>query len=137
MTFEILGNTDYKHMQERRYINGSAENIGKLAKLLEQEGVNFSGRISNSKGTITVSGNEAHEMACKLFNAIRDSEPEPEKKNIIETKPYKYISDKKYVNGDEESVRSAIEILQKRNIEFSSNIRSADRATIIAPPINS
>ncbi|MBP1546582.1 MAG: hypothetical protein J6A37_08280 [Oscillospiraceae bacterium] len=130
MSFRIIGDADYRNMQDKKYVNGSADEIGMLAEALQAQGISFSGNITNTRGTITVSGTEIYRKACDMLKAFQQSAPEPEKKNVIETKPYKYIADKKYVNGDEESIRKVIDILIKKKMEFSSNIRSKDRAAI-------
>jgi len=130
MSFRIIGDADYRNMQDKKYINGSADEIGMLAEALLAQGISFSGNITNTRGTITVSGTEMYRKACDMLKAFQQSAPESEKKNVIETKPYKYIADKKYVNGDEESIRKVIDILIKKKMEFSSNIRSKDRAAI-------
>lgn len=54
----IIGNTPYRNIQNKKYIDSTAEYIGKLADFLDKEQIPYSGRISEYKSTITVSGDE-------------------------------------------------------------------------------
>jgi hypothetical protein len=42
----IIGNTPYRNIQNKKYIDSTAEYIGKLADFLDKEQIPYSGRIS-------------------------------------------------------------------------------------------
>lgn len=62
----IIGNTPYRNIQNKKYIDSTAEYIGKLADFLDKEQIPYSGRISEYKSTITVSGKEPW-GTCKAY----------------------------------------------------------------------
>lgn len=52
----IIGNTEYRYIPQKEYFKADRDVILKMAALMEQQNIKFSGRIyTNNKGTITVS----------------------------------------------------------------------------------
>ena len=68
----IIGNTPYRNIQNKKYIDSTAEYIGKLADFLDKEQIPYSGRISEYKSTITVSGDENFKRASEILDKIKD-----------------------------------------------------------------
>ena len=128
----IIGTVDYKDIKEKKYINiNSVEECQKIADELTAQGIQFSGRIQYhlQKGTITVSP-ENYKAACDALAKVRSNSPVEKKNTIIGNKPYKYISDKKFIKSNEADIRKLADILTEQNVQFSGCIYSADNATI-------
>lgn len=53
---EIIGNVDYKDIQNKVYINGDKDTISDIAQMADADGIQYSGRINGDKSTITVDG---------------------------------------------------------------------------------
>lgn len=53
---EIIGNADYKDIQNKVYINGDKDTISDIAQKADADGIQYSGRINGDKSAITVDG---------------------------------------------------------------------------------
>ena len=71
MSNQIIGNTEYNSIKEKAYINGTQENLMRLAAELDKSGISYSGRISDYRSaitvTLTVSGDEMQELVKRYF----------------------------------------------------------------------
>lgn len=52
----IIGNTEYKDIENKTYINGSTGVIKEIAKNAQEKGIEFSGKYSGKHSTLTVDG---------------------------------------------------------------------------------
>lgn len=128
----IVGTIDYKNIKVKKFINNiSIEDCQKAVDELTVQGVPFSGLLQYKlqKGTITVSP-ENYKAACDVLTKVRSNSPVEKKNTIIGNKPYKYISDKKFIKANEADIRKLADILTEQNVQFSGCIYSADNATI-------
>ncbi|MGN1107381.1 MAG: YodL domain-containing protein, partial [Huintestinicola sp.] len=128
----IVGTIDYKNIKVKKFINNiSIEDCQKVVDELTKQGIPFSGLLQYKlqKGTITVSP-ENYKAACDALAQVRSNSPVEKKNTIIGNKPYKYISDKKFIKANEADIRKLADILTEQNVQFSGCIYSSDNATI-------
>ncbi len=127
MSNQIIGNTEYNLIKEKAYINGTQENLMRLAEELDKAGISYSGRISDYRSAITVEAADRArtlEIMKGILNAAKVNVPEdnPEK-NIIGNAEYRYISNKRYVRGEAEAMLRTADRLTAENISFSGRIK--------------
>lgn len=111
----IIGNTPYRNIQNKKYIDSTAEYIGKLADFLEKEQIPYSGRISEYKSTITVSGEENFKRASEILDRIMSENP----RRFIGNTQYKYIRDKRIIPMDADIVDKIAARLDSEHIMYS------------------
>ncbi|MCH5199706.1 MAG: AAA family ATPase [Oscillospiraceae bacterium] len=126
MSSQIIGNTEYNSIKEKAYINGKQENIMQLAAELDKAGINYSGRVSNYRSSITVEAADRArtlEIMKGILNAEKKNIPaENTEKNIIGNAEYRYIPNKRYVRGETEAMLRTADRLTAENISFSGRI---------------
>ena len=128
----IVGTIEYKNIKVKKFINNiSIEDCQKVVDELTAQGIPFSGLLQYKlqKGTITVSP-ENYKTACDALEKVRSNSPVEKKNTIIGNKPYKYISDKKFIKANEADIRKLADILTEQNVQFSGCIYNSDNATI-------
>lgn len=111
----IIGNTPYRNIQNKKYIDSTAEYIGKLADFLDKEQIPYSGRISDYKATITVSGDENFKRASEILDKIKAENP----RRFIGNTQYKYIKDKRIIPIDADIVDKIAARLDSEHIMYS------------------
>ena len=111
----IIGNTPYRNIQNKKYIDSTAEYIGKLADFLDKEQIPYSGRISEYKSTITVSGEENFKRASEILDRIKSENP----RRFIGNTQYKYIKDKRIIPIDADIVDKIAARLDSEHIMYS------------------
>lgn len=111
----IIGNTPYHNIQNKKYIDSTAEYIGKLADFLDKEQIPYSGRISEYKSTITVSGDENFKRASEILDKIKAENP----RRFIGNTQYKYIRDKRIISMDADVVDKIAARLDSEHIMYS------------------
>lgn len=111
----IIGNTPYRNIQNKKYIDSTAEYIGKLADFLDKEQIPYSGRISDYKATITVSGDENFKRASEILDKIKAENP----RRFIGNTQYKYIRDKRIISMDADVVDKIAARLDSEHIMYS------------------
>ena len=111
----IIGNTPYRNIQNKKYIDSTAEYIGKLADFLDKEQIPYSGRISEYKSTITVSGDENFKRASEILERIKAENP----RRFIGNTQYKYIRDKRIISMDADIVDKIAARLDSEHIMYS------------------
>lgn len=133
MANKIIGNTEYKTIRDKAYINGTQENVMQLAAELDRAGINYSGRVSEYRSAITVEAADrakALEIMNRILYAAKEKTPaENTEKNIIGNTEYRYIADKRYVKGETEIMLRIADRLAAENISFSGRI-NGDTATV-------
>lgn len=127
MSNQIIGNTEYNSIKEKAYINGTQENLMRLAAELDKSGISYSGRISDYRSAITVEAADRArtlEIMKGILNAAKENVPEDNsEKNIIGNAEYRYISNKRYVRGETEAMLRTADRLTAENISFSGRIK--------------
>ena len=129
----IIGNTDYKYIPQKTYLNDDRETILKMAELANKANISFSARIYPSgKAVMTVSQADMARM-----NAIRDAVKAMRKpmiqntrqasQEIIGNKPYREIQNRQFMISPLTPKRyHKIEPkLLERGAEFSGLIRDS------------
>lgn len=111
----IIGNTPYRNIQNKKYIDSTAEYIGKLADFLDKEQIPYSGRISDYKSTITVSGDENFKRASEILDKIKAENP----RRFIGNTQYKYIRDKRIIPMDADVIDKIAARLDSEHIMYS------------------
>ena len=111
----IIGNTPYRNIQNKKYIDSTAEYIGKLADFLDKEQIPYSGRISEYKSTITVSGDENFKRASEILDKIKAENP----RRFIGNTQYKYIRDKRIIPMDADVIDKIAARLDSEHIMYS------------------
>lgn len=111
----IIGNTPYRNIQNKKYIDSTAEYIGKLADFLDKEQIPYSGRISEYKSTITVSGDENFRKANEILDRIKSENP----RRFIGNTQYKYIRDKRIIPMDADIADKIAARLDSEHIMYS------------------
>lgn len=127
MSNQIIWNTEYNAIKEKAYINGTQENLMRLAAELDKSGISYSGRISDYRSAITVEAADRArtlEIMKGILNAAKENVPEDNsEKNIIGNAEYRYISNKRYVRGETEAILRTADRLTAENISFSGRIK--------------
>ncbi len=111
----IIGNTPYRNIQNKKYIDNTAEYIGKLADFLDKAQIPYSGRISEYKSTITVSGDENFKRASEILERIKAENP----RRFIGNTQYKYIRDKRIIPMDADVIDKIAARLDSEHIMYS------------------
>lgn len=132
MSNQIIGNTEYKSIKDKAYINGTQENIMRLAAELDKAGINYSGRIGY-KSAVTVEAAD-RAKALELMNGIISAAKgkpleENSERNIIGNAEYRFIANKRYVKGETEAMLRTADRLTAENISFSGRI-NGDTVTL-------
>lgn len=71
----IIGNTEYRYIADKKYINTDRETALQIANILSGDNrIQFSGRIQGERATITVSGNENAETVRRMLDNIRNAD---------------------------------------------------------------
>lgn len=72
---KIIGNTEYRFIADKKYINTDRETALQIANILSGDNrIQFSGRIQGERATITVSGNENAETVRRMLDNIRNAD---------------------------------------------------------------
>ena len=124
MSYKIIGNTEYKSINEKAYINGSQDDIMRLAQELDRVGINYSGRISEYRSAITVAAAD-RVKAIEIMNGLMrkdESSLANAEKNIIGNVEYRYIANKRYIKGETEAMLRTADRLTAENIPFSGRV---------------
>lgn len=127
----VIGNTEYRYIPQKMYVNEDRETILKMAELANRQNIQFSARIyPNGKATMTISKNDEMQI-----NAIRDSvknmrrpmiaETRQRTQEVIGNKPYRSIQNKHFFISPltPENYRKTEPLLMKKGVEFSGLIR--------------
>ena len=124
MSYKIIGNTEYKSINEKAYINGSQDDIMRLAQELDRVGINYSGRISEYRSAITVAAADRVKTIEIMNGLMRKDESSlaNAEKNIIGNVEYRYIANKRYIKGETEAMLRTADRLTAENISFSGRI---------------
>ena len=120
MSYKIIGNTEYKSINEKAYINGSQDDIMRLAQELDRVGINYSGRISEYRSAITVAAAD-RVKAIEIMNGLMrkdESSLANAEKNIIGNVEYRYIANKRYIKGETEAMLRTADRLTAENISY-------------------
>lgn len=125
----IIGNTDYRELSQKRYIDSTAENIRLLAERLSAENIRFSGRINDYKATITVDGNADYERAKSILDEVIRQHPDSQRTFIGNTK-YRYIADKRTVSCTAAEANALNEYFGREKKPFSGVIDNETTARI-------
>ena len=124
MSYKIIGNTEYKSINEKAYINGSQDDIMRLAQELDRVGINYSGRISEYRSAITVAAAD-RVKAIEIMNGLMrkdESSLANAEKNIIGNVEYRYIANKRYIKGETEAMLRTADRITAENIPFSGRV---------------
>lgn len=124
MSYKIIGNTEYKSINEKAYINGSQDDIMRLAQELDRVGINYSGRISEYRSAITVAAAD-RVKAIEIMNGLMrkdESSLANAEKNIIGNVEYRYIANKRYIKGETDAMLRTADRLTAENIPFSGRV---------------
>ena len=126
MSYKIIGNTEYKSINEKAYINGSQNDIMRLAQELDRVGINYSGRISEYRSAITVAAADRVKTIEIMNGLVRKDESSlanaNAEKNIIGNVEYRYIANKRYIKGEAEAMLRTADRLTAENISFSGRV---------------
>lgn len=124
MSYKIIGNTEYKSINEKAYINGSQDDIMRLAQELDRVGINYSGRISEYRSAITVAAADRVKTIEIMNGLMRKDESSlaNAEKNIIGNAEYRYIANKRYIKGETEAMLRTADRLTAENILFSGRV---------------
>lgn len=125
MSYEIIGNSEYKSIKEKTYINGTQDNIMRLAQELDKAGINYSGRISEYRSAITVEAADRGKSIEIMNGIIRRNDNRSNinaENNIIGNVEYRYIANKRYIKGETEAMLRTADRLTAEKISFSGKI---------------
>ncbi len=85
----IIGNTPYKDISDKKFMKIATATALAVAKIFEEKGVKFSGRVTDDKTTLTISKNdiEAYNKAISEISQNKVAEKFPEPKVSVEYHP--------------------------------------------------
>ncbi len=123
MANQIIGTTDYRGIKDKRYFNGTPDNMTELADKLKEAGIPFSGRITDTKGTITASGADYARVNEVFIEMGRNKvAAEAANREIIGNTQYRFIRDKQIISGEADIIRAVSERLKGEYIPHSGVI---------------
>lgn len=134
----IIGNTAYSAIEDKQYFRLKSSTAEKVAKLLTDKNIPFSGRINGDKTTITVNEKNVPDYKNAVAEAMGKDEVAPkqeqsqdEKKKLdsIGNTPYKAISDKSFVKLSTEKALAVASILDEQGVKFSGRT-DGDKTTL-------
>ncbi len=143
----IIGNTAYKEIEDKTYIKQPTELAMQIAEKLEENGIQFSGRVNGDNTTLTISakdvetynkvvggllGTEKSEPKSEKTEQAQTAEKPQEEKtdpNIIGNTPYKDITQKNYIKMPTKMAQAVADMLDKNGIQFSGRI-NGDMTTL-------
>ena len=100
----IIGNTPYRDIYPKEYINLDRDTALKLAQVLEKEGIHYSGRIyPNGKATLTVSRNDlkfVENLKENLYNQRKHYTENIPCEDIVGNTDYHEIANRKIIFSD-------------------------------------
>lgn len=132
-TFEKIGNTDYKDIQNKQYITLDADAAAKTAQALTEQNIPFSGIKFEDSTKFTVSAENLDKFKVAAFDAVLMDKPVQErsqqKSQIIGNTDYKSIPDKQYANVSAEKAQSMAKVFEQKGVPFSGIIKG-NKATI-------
>ncbi len=126
---EYINKDFYKQipMQERHYINLTAEAAEKVMNRLKAENIPFSATLSNYKNVVTVRKSDSER--AEAF--VREAAPAVNNnRRIIGNTDYRAIADKRYIHTDAETALQITSLLSGGNSSRFSGIITGDKATI-------
>lgn len=141
----IIGNTDYKAINDKQYFKLDTETATKVAEKLTEQEIPFSGRINGENTTLTI-GKENVEKYNVVVDEIKgqtketptqeqpkvepeQKAPKPKKNNIIGNTAYMDIPDKSYAKLGTEKALAVADILDKQDVKFSGRT-DGDKTTL-------
>ena len=121
---QIIGNTPFKDIADKRYLKFKNDVAEKVAEKLYAEDIPFSGKVIGGYTTITV--NKDDELRC---SAIAKGLTEPLRKDIIGNVKYSDIKDKTYFKLEPETAEKVAAKLDEMGVKFSGKLGD-DKTTI-------
>lgn len=127
----IIGNTDYKYIPQKSYINEDRETILKMAELANKANISFSARIYPSgKGVMTVSQADISQIstiqdAVKAMRKPMIQNSRQASQEIIGNRPYREIRNRQFMISPltPDKYHKMEPKLYERGAEFSGLIR--------------
>lgn len=127
----IIGNTDYKYIPQKSYINEDRETILKMAELANKANISFSARIYPSgKGVMTVSQADISQIsaiqdAVKVMRKPMIQNSRQASQEIIGNRPYREIRNRQFMISPltPDKYHKMEPKLYERGAEFSGLIR--------------
>lgn len=127
----IIGNTDYKYIPQKSYINEDRETILKMAELANKANISFSARIYPSgKGVMTVSQADISQIstiqdAVKAMRKPMIQNSRQASQEIIGNRPYREIRNRQFMISPltPDKYHKIEPKLYERGAEFSGLIR--------------
>ena len=127
----IIGNTDYKYIPQKSYINEDRETILKMAELANKANISFSARIYPSgKGVMTVSQADISQIstiqdAVKAMRKPMIQNSRQASQEIIGNRPYREIRNRQFMISPltPDKYHKIEPKLYERDAEFSGLIR--------------
>ena len=132
MSNQIIGNTEYKSIKNKAYINGSPDNLFALSKELDRLNISYSGRISNYRSAVTVEQSD-YERASAIMADIVNKAPA---RRFIGNTPYKYIQDKKVLSGSTDIMEAVAQRLNEEHILHSGVIDGNNTKITVSGEVN-
>lgn len=139
----IIGNVDYKAINDKQYFKLNTETATKVAEKLTEQKIPFSGRINGENTTLTI-GKENVEKYNAVVDEIKgqtkeipeqkkaepeQKAPKPKKNNIIGNTAYTDIPNKSYAKLGTKKALAVADILDKRGVKFSGRT-DGDKTTL-------
>ena len=129
----IIGNTDYKYIPQKSYINEDRETILKMAELANKANISFSARIYPSgKGVMTVSQADISQIstiqdAVKAMRKPMIQNSRQASQEIIGNRPYREIRNRQFMISPltPDKYHKIEPKLYERGAEFSGLIRDS------------
>lgn len=121
---EYIGNKKYTDMNpnNRRFINGTYEEITILSDVLSEEAVPYSGIVGGYRNVITVDTDEAYRHALDVLKGIR--ERSGNKTQIIGNTPFRYFGrdNRTIISAEADTIKTVAERLAREGIKVSGVI---------------
>ena len=99
--YNIIGNTPYRDITDKTYMQLSTDKAKAVAEILEEQGVKFSGRINGENATITISKEDT-----AAYRSALDAVEKAQKEQPLYLQSYDYASE----HGELDAMRKSHDI---------------------------
>ncbi|MDR2558129.1 MAG: hypothetical protein LBC86_01085 [Oscillospiraceae bacterium] len=126
----IIGNTAFTNIENKKYFKMNSELAGRVAAELENQDMSFSGRINGGSTTLTIGAADVIQY-MGIVKSVNSQEREtPEKpSNVIGNTDYRDIEDRKYTNVDSSIADSVSAELNKQGVKFRGLVNDNNKTT--------
>ncbi len=120
---DIIGNVKYGDIKDKVFYKLEPETAAKVAAMLDEKGIKFSGRLGDDKTTITIDKADTKAYNAAVKDVLAVERKAPERADVIGNTPYRLIAEKSYRKVSIEDMQAVSDILNSLGVKFSGQIK--------------